>query len=68
MGFWGFREQCVGVSVFMGDVLRSVTYCYDNYKTYVQQSMLRLETIFGKIKYKFGKGAISTSIINKLNA
>lgn len=40
----------------------------DNYKTYVQQSMLRLETIFGKIKYKFGKGAISTSIINKLNA
>lgn len=40
----------------------------DSYKVYVQQSLQRLETVFGKIKYKFAKGNVSCSIVNKLNA
>jgi hypothetical protein len=28
---------------------------------------MRLETIFGKIRYKFGKGFISSKIISELN-
>lgn len=40
----------------------------DSYKIYVQSSLQRIETVFGKIKYKFAKGAVSASIVNKLNA
>jgi hypothetical protein len=39
----------------------------DSYKVYVQQSILRLETIFGKFRYKFGKGAVSSELIDKQN-
>lgn len=28
----------------------------DSYKIYVQNSINRLETVFGPIKYKYGKG------------
>jgi hypothetical protein len=31
----------------------------DSYKVYVQQSIQRLETVFGRIKYKFAKGNVS---------
>lgn len=40
----------------------------DNYKVYVQQSIQRIETIFGKIKFKFGKGSVSCNIIAKLGS
>lgn len=40
----------------------------DSYKIYVQSSLQRIETVFGKIKYKFAKGAVSATIVNKLNA
>lgn len=39
----------------------------DSYKIYVQSSLQRIETVFGKIKYKFAKGAVSTTIVNRLN-
>ena len=32
----------------------------DTYKIYVQKSIVRLETVFGPIKYKFAKGNTST--------
>lgn len=40
----------------------------DSYKIYVQSSLQRIETVFGKIKYKFAKGPVSAMIVNKLNA
>jgi len=39
----------------------------DSYKVYVQASLQRIETVFGKIKYKFAKGNISSRIINRIN-
>ena len=39
----------------------------DTYKIYVQASLQRIETVFGKIKYKFAKGPISSAIVNKVN-
>jgi hypothetical protein len=39
----------------------------DSYKVYVQASVQRLETVFGKIKYKFAKGNISSRLINRIN-
>ena len=38
----------------------------DTYKVYIQSSLQRLETLFGTIKYKFAKGAVSTKILEKL--
>lgn len=32
----------------------------DSYKIYVQSSLQRIETVFGKIKYKFAKGPVSS--------
>lgn len=34
---------------------------------HVKQSVMRLETIFGRIRYKFGKGPVSYKIIDELN-
>jgi hypothetical protein len=31
----------------------------DNYKVYVQNSINRIESVFGQIKYKFAKGGDS---------
>lgn len=28
----------------------------DSYKVYIQNSISRIETVFGNIKYKYGKG------------
>jgi hypothetical protein len=38
----------------------------DNWKVYVFSSMLRLETIFGPIQYKFAKGKQSARILEQL--
>lgn len=38
----------------------------DAYKVQVMTSIVRLETVFGPIKYKFAKGNESTKIINKI--
>ena len=40
----------------------------DTQKIYVQSSLQRIETVFGKIKYKFAKGPVSAKIVNNLNA
>ena len=32
----------------------------DTYKVYVQSSLMRLETLYNKIKFKYAKGAVST--------
>lgn len=40
----------------------------DTQKIYVQSSLQRIETVFGKIKYKFAKGPVSSKIVNNLNA
>jgi vacuolar protein sorting-associated protein 33A len=32
----------------------------DSYKIYVQSSLQRIETVYGKIKYKFAKGAVAS--------
>jgi len=40
----------------------------DTQKIYVQTSLQRIETVFGKIKYKFAKGPVSAKIVNNLNA
>ena len=39
----------------------------DTYQVYVQYSINRLETIYGKIKYKYAKGNISSLIIDRLH-
>lgn len=39
----------------------------DSYKVYVQFSLQRIEQVFGRIKYKFGKGPVSTTLVNRLN-
>ena len=38
----------------------------DTYQVYVQNSINRLETIYGKIKYKYAKGNIAALILNRL--
>jgi vacuolar protein sorting-associated protein 33A len=38
----------------------------DTYKIYVQSSLQRLETLYGKIKYKYAKGSVSTKILQNL--
>ena len=39
----------------------------DTYQVYVQNSINRLETIYGKIKYKYAKGNIAKLIISRLH-
>jgi hypothetical protein len=39
----------------------------DTYKVYVQNSINRIETVFGNIKYKYGFGANSVELIGRLN-
>jgi len=39
----------------------------DLYKVYVQNSINRIESVFGSIKFKYGIGATSTDLINRLN-
>ena len=39
----------------------------DTYKILVKKSIFRVETVFGKIKYKFAKGSVSCQILNKVN-
>jgi len=38
----------------------------DTYQVYVQNSINRLETIYGKIKYKYAKGNIAHLILDRL--
>lgn len=38
----------------------------DNWKVYVFSSILRLETIFGAIQYKFAKGKQSARMLEQL--
>ena len=38
----------------------------DTYQVYVQNSINRLETIYGKIKYKFAKGDVSSLICERM--
>lgn len=38
----------------------------DTYQVYVQNSINRLETIFGKIKYKYAKGDVASVILDRL--
>ena len=38
----------------------------DEYRFLVENSINRLEEIFGKIKHKFAKGPISTQILSKM--
>jgi len=38
----------------------------DSYKVYVHNSINRIETVFGPIKYKFAKGNASYQILNRL--
>ena len=38
----------------------------DTYQVYVQNSINRLETIYGRIKYKYAKGDIACTIIDRL--
>jgi hypothetical protein len=39
----------------------------DTYKVYVQNSINRIETVFGNIKYKYGIGANSVELVGRLN-
>ena len=39
----------------------------DTYKVYVQNSINRIETVFGNIKYKYGVGPVSVDLVGKLN-
>ena len=39
----------------------------DTYQVYVQNSINRLETIYGKIKYKYAKGNIASLITRRLS-
>lgn len=38
----------------------------DTYQVYVQNSINRLESIYGRIKYKYAKGNIASLILNRL--
>ena len=38
----------------------------DTYKVYVQSSLQRIETLYGKIKFKYAKGAVSTQILENV--
>jgi hypothetical protein len=38
----------------------------DSYKIYVQNSINRIETVFGPIKYKYAKGDDACQILNRL--
>jgi hypothetical protein len=38
----------------------------DSYKVYVQNSINRIETVFGNIKYKFAKGFNACQILNRV--
>jgi hypothetical protein len=38
----------------------------DNYKIYVHQSLMRIETVFGRMKYKFAYGNVSQKIVQKM--
>lgn len=39
----------------------------DTYQVYVQNSINRLETIYGRIKYKYAKGNIAKLILERLH-
>jgi len=38
----------------------------DTYQVYVQNSIARLETVYGKIKYKYAKGNVASTIVERL--
>ena len=38
----------------------------DTYKVYVMNSVNRIESVFGQIKYKYGLGQVSTELVRKL--
>ena len=38
----------------------------DNYKVYVKDSIARIESVFGQIKYKFAKGSDSCQILRRI--
>ena len=38
----------------------------DTYKVYVQYSLHRLESVYGRIEHKFGLGKISKQIITRI--
>lgn len=40
----------------------------DSYKVYVQYSIHRLESVYGKIPYKFGFGKVARTIINRIES
>jgi len=39
----------------------------DTYKIYVRDSLMRIEKVMGKIKFKYSKGTISTQILGMLS-
>jgi len=39
----------------------------DTYQVYVQNSINRLETIYGRIKYKYAKGNVASLILRRLH-
>jgi hypothetical protein len=38
----------------------------DSYKVYVKDSIARIESVFGQIKYKFAKGSDSCQILRRI--
>ena len=38
----------------------------DSYKVYIQNSINRIETVFGPIKYKYGKGDDACQILSRI--
>ena len=38
----------------------------DSYKVYIQNSLNRIETVFGHIKYKYAKGYAACQILNRV--
>ena len=55
------------MSLELPDDFRHFHLCDDDtYQVYVQNSINRLETIYGKIKYKYAKGNIASLIYERL--
>lgn len=55
------------MSLELPDDFRHFLLCDDDtYQVYVQNSINRLETIYGKIKYKYAKGNIASLICERL--
>ena len=38
----------------------------DSYKVYIKDSIARIESVFGQIKYKFAKGSDSCQILRRI--